>query len=116
VSETVVRDGVTLYAPLLACRPVRLEDVPAERLSAYRAAEAETGEHPPIYPGSVFVPCEACALDVVLGPRQQAVVAMAADVGLAAHVLCMFDAAERASAAEHMTAMHLGNPFRRTEP
>jgi hypothetical protein len=114
VSESVVRDGVRLHAPLLACRPVRPEDYPPERLRWYREARAESGDTGGIYPGSTYSPCEACGIEVAVGPRQQATLEVAAELGLAAHVLCLLDASERvAEGGSDATVMHLGNPFRR---
>jgi hypothetical protein len=51
---------------------------------------------------------------VAVGPRQQATLEVAAELGLAAHVLCLLDASERvAEGGSDATVMHLGNPFRR---
>jgi hypothetical protein len=61
--------------PILSCRPVHPEDLPPERLALWeKTLEVLTAEGEPlpkIYPGSVFVPCEKCKIQVAVGPRQQ---------------------------------------------
>jgi hypothetical protein len=115
MAETIVKDGQTLHSPVLACRPVRFEDYSSEQLAQHRAAEAATGETLDIYPGSEYVPCEDCGIEVALGPRGQAVRDAAREVGLDPHVCCMFDAARRAAEADEMSLGNLGNPFKRKD-
>lgn len=113
--ETVIANGQVLYAPVLACRPVRFEDWPADRLQEHRKIVKDTGVEPPIYPGSTYQPCEDCGIQVAVGPRQQEAISIANELGLLAHVVCAFDAMVRATApdVDEVGVMTLGNPFQR---
>lgn len=111
--DQVVVRGQTLYAPLIACRPLDPADWPAPRQKAWRQIVADVGVEPDIYPGSIYVPCGDCGITVSVGPRQQEAREVAHGVGLAAYVLCFWCAAERQHGRRDATAMHLGNPFKR---
>jgi len=110
VSETVEWNGQTLYAPVLACRPVRPEDYDPKRMAVYNRVQAGAGVQLSIYPGSVYQPCQDCAIQIAVGPRQQEAVELATSVGLDSHVVCMLCAPARAEGA---AVGHLGNPFKK---
>lgn len=113
MSETVERNGQTLYSPVLACRPVRPEDYPPKRLALYRRIQIEQGVELAIYPGSSFVPCEDCGIEIALGPRQEEVMLMARRMGLDPHVVCMLDGGKRVAEAkpDEVVLGSAGNPF-----
>ena len=115
--ETVTAQGQTLYAPVLACRPVRPEDYPPARLRLWRGIAKDVGVEAPIYPGSTYQPCEDCGIQVAVGPRQQEAISTANSLGLLAHVCCMIDASVRASAPDIDEVVRtLGNPFAKKKP
>lgn len=109
--ETVTYRGQTLYAPVLACRPVRFEDYSPEYLAIHERVVAESGAHLSIYPGSTYESCEDCGVQVAVGPRQRAAIETAHGVGLLAHVLCMIDASKRAGEDGEIATISLGNPY-----
>jgi hypothetical protein len=111
--ETVTYRGQELYAPVLACRPVRFEDYSPERQRLHERVTAQTGAQLNIYPGSVYQSCEDCGIEVAVGPRQQQAIEAAHQVGLLAHVCCMIDADQRAGEADEVTLISLDNPFER---
>lgn len=113
LQETVAYYGQQLYAPVLACRPVRFEDYPADRRRVHEEIVGRTGAELNIYPGSTYQSCEDCGIEVAVGPRQQQIIRAAHEVGLLAHVCCMFDASRRADEADDVDVTHLGNPFKK---
>lgn len=75
------------------------------------AAEmAEKGEQAPtVYPGSVFMYCQACGIQVAVGPRQQEVIAS----GLATMVVCLVCVPTLAMGMDSVAVASLGNPHKR---
>lgn len=120
MSESVEWRGQALYAPVLACRPVRIDDYPPERRAVWDKVATNVGTPLNIYPGSTYQLCEDCAIEIAVGPRQQAAVESATHVGLAAHVCCMLCAGARAAEAEadgdEMDVISMGNPFKKEKP
>lgn len=113
LAETVTYRGRELYAPVLACRPVRFEDYSPEYQRIHERVTRESGAQLNIYPGSTYDHCEDCGVEVAVGPRQQAAIEAAHEVGLLAHVCCMIDASRRAGEADEVDVVGLGNPFER---
>jgi hypothetical protein len=88
-SESVVSHGVTLYAPVVACRPVRPEDLDPARRETWDRVMATNDVEATVVPGSTSVACEGCSIEIAVGPRQQDMVDLARSVGLRPHQVCL---------------------------
>lgn len=90
-----------------ACRPVRPEDYPPDRLKIWNDTVVKLGLTPPLYPGSIYQDCEGCGIEVAVGPRTQDMI-RARDVV----VMCMLCATTEAiQPGVSASLRHLGNPF-----
>lgn len=79
---------------MAACR-----DVDPARLEALKLG----APLPPVYPGSVKGKCQACAVEVWIGPRLQQAIATLPDV----RVMCF----PCGAAANATNVVNLGNPY-----
>ena len=57
---------------ILACKAIDPTKYDPDRRAIWESALKAGMETPPDYPDSIAVPCQACQIEVQVGPRQQA--------------------------------------------
>lgn len=103
-------------AAIIAARPVRWTDWPQEiQDEILRPVREQGAQEPPIYPGSIFQPCEGCRVEIAVGPRSQAAIEQLTKENRPVSVLCFYcaalDAATEQAKGSQMTVSDLGNPY-----
>jgi hypothetical protein len=110
LAETVQHDGTTLYAPVVACRPIRPQNYPPSYLRVWKEMTAGIGRDPQVYTDSTPDKCESCHIAVWVGPRQLVSMEVAHELGLATHVTCLVCASLLTAEVDESAIVHLGNP------
>lgn len=98
-------DGV-----ILAGRAIRPEEYDPARWKIWSQGVKETLVVPPLYPGHTVTQCEACGIDIQVGPRQQEQV-KALPAGTPVAYVCLVDVAHNVGSTDHVTLHNLGNPY-----
>ncbi len=92
----------------IGCAPVDPNQYGGPRLSIWNGIKASGLPAPPFYPGSVYATCDECAIQIIVGPRQQEALEAAGRQGVEVTKLCLVCAAITRSGS---VVANLGNPY-----